>query len=297
MLTMAKISTGSSHAAHYYSGTRSGKSAAGAQAIKSTWLGQGSNRLGFHGPVSRDDFQSALAGYGPSHTPLFIRKKANRLPALDLTFSAPKSLSILVLMAEAKDLYRAHLEAVAKTVEAIEGTVGVIIRSERKPYVVETENLVAAQFDHQLSRHNQPQIHAHVIIFNTTWHEGRWRSLRTKGLFDTVKQWGQYYRDRLAESVLALGYRLRKTGEGLWELAKVPQLVLDYFSRRRNEIEQLVGPDASSRERQWAAIKLRPHKKEVPLLELKAQWLEQVNTLEKEAAAQKEKAGAERERE
>ena len=61
------------------------------------WLGEGARRLGLDGEVAPDDLRAVLAGVSPrarSSTPGRVAE-AKRVAGFDLTFSAPKSVSLL----------------------------------------------------------------------------------------------------------------------------------------------------------------------------------------------------------
>jgi conjugative relaxase-like TrwC/TraI family protein len=60
------------------------------------WSGGGASELGLEGLVERDQLHAVLAGRGPRTgevMPQFLRK--DRVPGFDVTFSAPKSVSVL----------------------------------------------------------------------------------------------------------------------------------------------------------------------------------------------------------
>ena len=105
MLSIAKLSTEQSP---YYVGTAHGRADA-AQSLggaedyygeagraPSTWVGRGAQRLGLSGPVSDHGLRRAFAGEHPLHGELLrARRGPQRNAAIDLTFSPPKSVSLL----------------------------------------------------------------------------------------------------------------------------------------------------------------------------------------------------------
>ena len=72
----------------------------GAGEAAGQWLGAGAERLGLDGEVDPDDLRAVLAGIAPGtggltpngETP---RPHPRRVPGFDLTFKAPKSVSVL----------------------------------------------------------------------------------------------------------------------------------------------------------------------------------------------------------
>ncbi|HZJ26639.1 MAG TPA: relaxase domain-containing protein, partial [Acidimicrobiia bacterium] len=65
----------------------------GGAEVPGYWIGAGAEDLGLDGPVTDDDFVALLGGRSPRDgSPL--GRPNRRIPALDLTFSAPKSVSV-----------------------------------------------------------------------------------------------------------------------------------------------------------------------------------------------------------
>jgi conjugative relaxase-like TrwC/TraI family protein len=82
------------------------------------WLGAGAARLGLSGVVAADDLRSVLDGRDPATgRSLIAVRRPDRLPGLDLTFSAPKSVSLLFALCDdqAAAVRRAHDAALAQT--------------------------------------------------------------------------------------------------------------------------------------------------------------------------------------
>ena len=65
------------------------------------WVGAGSVRLGLAGVVSPEQLRAVLDGRDPAtgKSLLWVRRP-DRLPGLDLTFSAPKSVSLLFALGD-----------------------------------------------------------------------------------------------------------------------------------------------------------------------------------------------------
>lgn len=69
------------------------------------WAGVGAERLGLVGEVDGDDLRAVLAGIAPATGGLApngteIRPHPRRVPGFDLTFKAPKSLSVLYAVSD-----------------------------------------------------------------------------------------------------------------------------------------------------------------------------------------------------
>ena len=86
------------------------------------WMGQGAEALGLEGAIDRDEFQLSLAGYVAGHE-VKNAGKENRQMGWDLTFSAPKSVSIVWAGAEPshkQEIELAHQRAVECAFEYLE---------------------------------------------------------------------------------------------------------------------------------------------------------------------------------
>src|SRR3954471_5780603 len=93
MLSLAKLAAG---AEGYYLNTVAAGTEEyylGAGEATGIWLGAGSLELGLAGDVNAGDLHAVLSGAAPDGERL--SRVGRRVPGFDLTFSAPKSVSIL----------------------------------------------------------------------------------------------------------------------------------------------------------------------------------------------------------
>ena len=89
------------------------------------WLGQGATRLGLSGEVAPADLRAVLAGVSPQGEILTAGgvADARRVAGFDLTFSAPKSVSLLYGLSgrDVSATVRAvHADAVAQALDYLE---------------------------------------------------------------------------------------------------------------------------------------------------------------------------------
>lgn len=280
MMTVSKVSAG--HAGHYYTADMPGQSQ-----LDSQWMGKAANELGVSGPVAPELFKCVIAGQSPDGEPLAQRQGISRRAGIDITFLAPKSVSVAALYHQNRIVLEAHRQAVFVTLSAIEQQAQTRQMRQGKVKFITTGNLVAAAFEHTLNRHNDPQLHTHVVIINATRYRGQWRSFYARKLFQQIKQWGKFYRDKLAAFIIEAGHRLRATEQGFWEIASIPTVVIKLFSKRRSEILDKVGDNASTAQKQYACLTTRPDKKPLPLAELREQWARQIRLV---TARQREQA-------
>ena len=82
--------------------------------LQSLWMGEGAKELGLEGNVRGDDLTAVLEGRLPDGSRLGKEVNGQHVhrPGHDLTFSAPKSVSILALIGNDKEMVEAHNHAV-----------------------------------------------------------------------------------------------------------------------------------------------------------------------------------------
>jgi conjugative relaxase-like TrwC/TraI family protein len=224
------------------------------------WVGAGARAVGVAGQVDRDGFMRAMHGCDRrSGERLKPEHGRTKVAAFDLTFSAPKSVSVLFAVADpvtAAALLEAHERAVEAAFSYVEREACFTRRGRNGIDRVRGDGFVGAGYRHRLSRAGDPQLHTHVVVANMTRAEGRWTSLEAHGLYEHKSAAGALYRSVLRSEVRE---RLpwvwwRASGRGLFEIDGVPQTVLREFSRRRVEIEErareLTGVAASSLSRE-----------------------------------------------
>jgi hypothetical protein len=144
-----------------------------------------------------------------------VAAKKERRAGLDLTFSAPKSVSIQALVFGDKRLIEAHREAVKTTLEYLEKHFA-NTREGSKVHrkTVTTGNMAIAQFEHDLSREKDPHLHTHNVVINMTLQDGKMKALHNDVLYQHKKMLGTLYRNELALRVRNLGYDITPGAEG-----------------------------------------------------------------------------------
>ncbi|MGF1523255.1 MAG: MobF family relaxase [Leptolyngbyaceae cyanobacterium] len=254
----------------------------------SAWSGKGARSLGLSGQVQGGAFKNLLHGNSPQGDKTLSGRKINpekHRAGIDLTFSAPKSLSLAALVGGNEALEQAHRTAVARTLEVIEERYAQTrVRTEEGRKAITTGNLIVAQFHHDTSREKDPQLHTHCVVINATQLEdGRWQSLHNDILFKQQKLLGMIYQNELAVEVQRLGYAIAPRANGQFELQSYRPEQLQTFSKRREQILAAVGEQATAQERELATLKTRaPKGKEIPREELRAYWQAQAEVLNME---------------
>lgn len=205
---------------------------------KTGWEGKGAELLGLSGEVTKDAFEKILNGELPNGEK--IGQVPNRQSGLDLTFSMPKSASILALVSGDERILNAHWSAVKETMSWVEGKFaeGRTYERTKSGEPVKTGNLVYALFAHETSRALDPQGHIHVVIANLTrMANGAWQALHNGQLWKNNSVIGAAYHAAFREKLAELGYQTRITGKhGQFEINGVPKEAIDEFSKRREAI-------------------------------------------------------------
>ena len=267
----------------------------------SAWAGRGAERLGLEGPVDPETFRAVLEGEVPDGSGRRlgrIDRDGNRIhrPGRDLTFSAPKSVSLIGLVGGDERAVEAHDRAVARALAWVEGNAAKTrMRDPETGRMVRAGNqrVVAATFRHDTSRNLDPQLHTHAVLANMVQGgDGKWRTMANESLYRRQKLIGMVYRSELARGLARLGYEIEKSHtDGRFEIAGVPRKVIDAFSTRRAEIEAAVaergadGTAADPRLAERAALMTRAHKRDVDKAALRGSWQRQAAGLGFDARA------------
>ncbi len=267
----------------------------------SAWAGKGAEELGLKGPVDPDTFRAVLEGRVPDGSGRQLGRRGRdgeilHRPGRDLTFSAPKSVSIAALVGGDDRIVEAHDRAVAATLAWVEGNAAQTRMKDPdsgKMARVGGQNIVAALFRHDTSRNLDPQLHTHAVLANMVRGEdGKWRSMANEGLYEKQKLIGMLYRNELAAGLARLGYGIQKThADGRFEIAGVPREAVAAFSTRRAEIEAAMearglGATADNpRLAERAALMTRAAKRDIDRGELREVWRNQAADLGLDARA------------
>ncbi len=243
------------------------------------WTGTSATALGLAGPVDADELGRLLEARHPATgRPLLSRPR--RVVAYDLTFSAPKSVSVLAGLGtpEARaQVLEAHAAAVTSAVAYLERRAATVRRgSGDERAVCGADGLAAAGFTHWLSRAGDPHLHTHVVAANLGHGEdGRWSALDGRGLFAHARAAGALYGAALRAGIApSAGGSWRWHDRGGWELGGADPALLAAFSGRAAEIREEAarrgGGSPGSRRIAWAAT--RGPKDRRSAAELSADW-------------------------
>ncbi len=264
MLSIGKLAAGQE--GYYLSAVAHGAEEyyLGAGEVPGYWIGTGAAQLDLDGAVSDDAFVALLNGVNPSDGSALGRPN-RRVPALDLTFSAPKSVSVAWALGGpdiARQIVAAHEEAIASALGYLEREAVFVRRGHNGAERLIGGGLVGAAFRHRTSRACDPQVHTHVVVANAAQGpDGRWSALDARHVYGQARTAGFLYQAELRSALSArLDAGWERTVKGTGDLAAVPVEVRREFSRRRAQIEAAIGPDATPREARAATLRTRPAK-------------------------------------
>lgn len=134
------------------------------------WLGTAASELGLAGQVEPDALRAVLSGLDPRDSAeLRTSSSRARVAGFDLTFSAPKSMSVLFGIGDdelRRRVRAAHDVAVREAIGHLERSAAAVRRGHGGAVVEQASGLVAAAFRHRTSRAGDPQLHTHVLVPN-----------------------------------------------------------------------------------------------------------------------------------
>jgi conjugative relaxase-like TrwC/TraI family protein len=266
VLRLAKLPEGG-HA--YYlqvaAGTGSGIEKAG------RWVGSGPAELGLGGEVAADPLAAVLAGRHPA-TDVVLGGARHRVTVagFDLTFAAPKSVSLLHALGEpavADEVGAGHDAAVHSALDYVERRALGVRRSTAGIRRVEpAAGTATAAFAHRTSRAQDPHLHTHVVMANLArGPDGRWGALDGRGLYAHAAAAGAVYHAQLRYELRSrLGVAWGPADRGRADIEGIGPTVRRAFSTRASQIaaeldrvrtELAAPPSARTRHVAWAVTR------------------------------------------
>jgi Ti-type conjugative transfer relaxase TraA len=243
------------------------------------WTGTAAQQLGLNGGVDADDFSALLRGTAPSGDRLRREPDARSVIGFDLTFSAPKSVSVLYGVGDpaiSQATREAHDEAVQQALGYLERAACRTRRGRGGKQHVRGDGLVVATFRHRTSRAGDLQLHTHAVVANMTRADGRWSALDGRAIYAHARTAGFLYQAALrGELSERLGVEWGPVRRGVADVQGIDPAVLAHFSRRSKEIRERMDElgARSAKAAELAALETRRTKEyDVPVDRLREEW-------------------------
>ncbi len=214
--------------------------------VPGRWVGHGARTLRLDTGPERGDLDTLLSGRSP-RTGETLQGGRGRTPTnagFDLTFTAPKSVSVLLAVGDERvqaAVLAAHERGVQAGLDYLERHECFARRGTDGVNVIPAEGFVGAAYTHEMARSGDPHLHTHVVIANRVHAaDGRWTAPDMRSVYAAAKTAGT-----IAEAVMRdeltrlLGVRWRDVQNGTAEIDGVLTRVLEHFSQRHKEIADL----------------------------------------------------------
>lgn len=252
--------------------------------------------------IDQASFRDLCAGIDPrTRQPLVRGSGPTHWAGVDLTMTPGKSVSVLWMAGTSEQraiIDAAHRRAVDEALRFIVAEHLIEVRSGAGGVKRDApSDLIVARFDHHTTREGDPNLHTHCVVLNVAGappeaRSGRYQfrhlTIDTDRVFAWQRVVGPAYRAALSRELgQAFGFRFREAGRGQWEIVGVAPEVLAQFSKRSQQIDAYAGADASSAQREIAALATRRGKDLVPTGdELEARWRDELAALAADPWAQ-----------
>ena len=230
------------------------------------WFGKGAEALGLTGTVGPKTFEALLQGRLPDGSR--VGREGIHRAGIDLTFSLPKSWSLIALVGGDRRIIEAYGDAVKATLAwAEKNAAQARVDTGKGQRLVQTGNLVIGLFEHDTSRAQEPQSHFHAVVANVTQlPNGEWRALRNDKLWSLNTLLNTMTMAHFRMGVEALGYRVGdRSKHGNFEAAGIARNVVMAFSTRRQQILDKVAGMASRTPEAFHAATLMTRESKAPV--------------------------------
>lgn len=229
----------------------------------------------FRASDGTDRFTPALAKVGA--------RVDTRRVGIDVTVSAPKSVSLLQALADpemAALIEACHDRAVQQALGYLQRKAGHGFRGHHGDGQamdrVGTDGWIVAGFTHFTSRAGDPQLHTHLVVPNLLHGtDGKWSAIDSRAVYRQAKTAGFLYQAALRHELSReLGVGWTEPVKGLAEIKGVPREVLRAFSQRRRQIETALARSGKTGRNaaQAACLATRQRKQHTPAAVRRESW-------------------------
>lgn len=208
-----------------------------------TWLSVTGERAIAQGIVTKAALENLLAGWSRDKSKRLVKDHPQRQQGWDLTFSAPKSVSILYAIAPEpirKTILEAHQTAIEVAIKYLVQEAILARRGARGKEFEKIKRVMVALFPHITSRAADPTLHTHLLLANSGERfDQSTGALWSRELFKHKMAGGAVYRTELAHQLQQrLGIILHRVRDW-FEVVGIPKIVRKHFSKRSEEIRQI----------------------------------------------------------
>ncbi len=168
-----------------------------------------------------------------------------RRPGIDVTVSAPKSVSVLFALADpdvTAAVRAAHQVAVGEALAYLESVAGHGLRGHQgdgqRAERIATDGWIVAAFEHRSSRAGDPQLHTDLVVRNLLHGiDGKWSAVDSRAIHQHALTASYLYHAVLRGQLTSrLGVAWTAPQKGIAEIAGIPTGLLEAFSTRRRQI-------------------------------------------------------------
>ncbi len=208
------------------------------------WLGSGCQKFNLFGLAPEKAIANLAAGYSPDGEQALVQiqgyQDRERQPGWDLTFNAPKSVSIrwgISKQTTREEISRFQAESVGEAFQFLEENGAFSRRKQDGQVYFDRAKLIAVGFEHASSRNLDPHLHTHVVVLNVGIRpDGSTGTVVSKPFWTLQKAAGAVYRASLSHKIREAELDGLRKAKNSFELKSVAVKAIDFWSSRRKEI-------------------------------------------------------------
>ena len=207
-----------------------------------------------------------------------VQRTKQHRPGYDLTFNAPKSVSVLWARSDQhtkQKIQEAQLRAVREALMILEDNATFSRRGRGGECFEAASGIVAGLFEHSTNRAQDPHLHTHMTVANIACRaDGTWGAIESRNLMLWQKAASSVYRASLSESIRQLGYKVEQDREA-FRVVGIPDSICKHFSKRSEEIKSQIkkrGIKNRSKSADLIALSTREKKGEIDRPNLFLRW-------------------------
>ena len=225
----------------------------GAGEAPGVWHGRWAEQLGLAGVVDADTLRALVEGHDPGTGVDWLAGNKERVvKAIDLTLSAPKSVSLLWAFGDEAATAAVSIAVSAASSTAIDFMESHAAVARRQVNgvrrQVDTRGFAVAAFTHRTSRAGDPQLHVHCLVPNMVERaDGSHVAIDASPVHEWLKASGTVFQAELQRQLTdTLGVTWGPERNGCREMIGFDRAQLRAFSKRTVAIETVLeaGPEA-----------------------------------------------------